>query len=75
MKTGFGRRTIGLIALAIVAVSVVVGSGTPPVGIGIIGGADGPTSIYLSNGKEWGYLLAGLLAIMGGYAYLKKKSV
>lgn len=46
--------------------------------LGIIGGADGPTSIYLSGGVDWH--LSAIFMVLGGVtlagaaiAYLKKK--
>lgn len=51
---------------------------TESASISIIGGADGPTAIYLSGGVDWH--LSAILMVLGGVtlagaaiAYLKKK--
>ena len=32
--------------------------------IGIIGGADGPTAVFVSGGLSWGWLAAAALALL-----------
>ena len=42
--------------------------------IGIIGGADGPTAIFLTGGFPWGLLIGGFaLGLLAGWIWKRKK--
>jgi Na+-transporting methylmalonyl-CoA/oxaloacetate decarboxylase beta subunit len=41
--------------------------------IGIIGGADGPTAIFITGRFPWGLLLIGIVCIVIVIRYVRKK--
>ena len=41
--------------------------------IGIIGGADGPTAVFVSGGLSWGWLAAAALALLALVVWLSNR--
>ena len=41
--------------------------------IGIIGGADGPTAVFVSGGQSWGWLAAAALALLARGVWLSNR--
>ena len=50
------------------------GCGKEAASIGIIGGADGPTAIFLTGGFPWGLLIGGFaIGLIAGWIWKRKK--
>ena len=56
-------KNIILFALLFVSLLSLVGCGNESASIGIIGGADGPTAVFVTSGTNWGNIY-GLLGVI-----------
>lgn len=48
-------------------------TGPQAASIGIIGGADGPTAVFVSGGLSWGWLAAAALALLALVVWLSNR--